>query len=192
MKLPASYNNILEKSTVMGFDMSSDPDFGSLLQTLVASKRDAHILELGTGTGLSLSWMVAGLHATSKITTLDNEENYLKIAREHIEDDSRVSIVCTDGAKWIEEYAGPSFNVIFADTWAGKFTHLEETLTLVAPGGFYIIDDLNPQKNWPEGHNKKVEKLIAYLNSREDFNLAHLNWSTGIIIMTRIARAIVN
>ena len=185
MPFPPFYEQLKKESEALGFTMPSDPDFGSLLQSLAASKPSGNFLELGTGTGLSLSWMAAGMDKNSTIISLDNEPKYLEIAQKTFGSDKRISINCTDGSEWITKYSGSLFDLIFADTWPGKFTHLSETLALVAPGGFYVIDDLNPQENWPEGHEKKVEKLIKYLNCREDFYLTQLDWSTGIIIMTK-------
>ena len=43
----------------------------------------------------------------------------------------------------IEKNKHQQFDLIFADTWAGKFTHLNQTLQMVKPGRFFIIDDLN-------------------------------------------------
>lgn len=45
---------------------------------------------------------------------------------------------------------------------------------------------MNPQANWTEGHLEKATNLINYLEKREDFSLTKMNWSTGIIIMTKI------
>ena len=42
------------------------------------------------------------------------------------------------------------------------------------------------QPNWPEGHDKNVERLVAYLEKREDYNLTKMDWSTGVIIAVRI------
>ena len=61
-----------------------------------------------------------------------------------------------------------------------------DTRQNIKKGGFYIIDDMSVQANWPKGHEEKVRQLIAYLEKREDFNLTKLNWSTGIIIMNRM------
>jgi len=52
-------------------------------------------------------------------------------------------------------------------------------------GGFYVIDDMNAQPNWPEGHQEKVNKLIDYLEKRNDFNLTKMNWSTGIVVCVK-------
>ena len=58
------------------------------------------------------------------------------------------------------------FDLIYADAWPGKFTHLDLALSLLTPGGIYFIDDLLPQTSWPEGHAAKVPPLIAYLSDR--------------------------
>jgi len=41
------------------------------------------------------------------------------------------------------------------------------------------------QANWPDGHQENADKLIDYLENRDDFNLTKMNWSTGIIIATK-------
>jgi hypothetical protein len=41
---------------------------------------------------------------------------------------------------------------LFADAWPGNFSHLDQALALVRIGGRHFIDDLFPQRNWPEGH----------------------------------------
>ena len=52
-------------------------------------------------------------------------------------------------------------------------------------GGFYVIDDMQHQPNWPDGHQELVNTLIDYLEKRDDINLTKLNWSTGIIIAVK-------
>lgn len=62
---------------------------------------------------------------------------------------------------------------------------LEETLEMLNIGGLYIVDDMLPQGNWPEGHAAKAQKLIETLFAREDLKLTQLNWASGIIICTK-------
>ena len=76
--------------------------------------------------------------------------------------------------------------MIFADAWPGKYSQLDKTLQMVKKGGFYIIDDLLPQPNWPEGHQAKAEALITELETRTDFAITTMEWSTGILIATKI------
>ncbi|CAI8202174.1 MAG TPA: SAM-dependent methyltransferase [Flavobacteriaceae bacterium] len=185
-KLPAIYNTLIEKSQEIGFTMPSDILVGSLLKTLIASKPSSHILELGTGIGLSLSWMIEGLDKDSKIISIDNDSTLITIVKSFFGDDPRIKLVCEDGSKWISNYQGVGFDLVFADAWPGKFSDLDQLLVHIKIGGFYVIDDINPQSNWPEGHQEKVEKLIHFLESKQDFSMTKIDWSTGVIIMTKL------
>ena len=182
---PKLYSQIEAKSTEIGFTMPSDVYIGTLLKTLIASKPSSTVLELGTGIGLSLSWMIDGLDKASKLITVDNDPALIKIAKDFFGEDTRVEIVCQDGTEWIKNYQGDSFDLVFADAWPGKYSEIAEILDLIKVGGFYVIDDMSTQTNWPEGHEDKAKKLIEYLESREDFSLTKMNWSTGVIIMTK-------
>ncbi|MGB7395063.1 MAG: SAM-dependent methyltransferase, partial [Pricia sp.] len=77
------------------------------------------------------------------------------------------------------------FDLIFADAWPGKYSEINETLALLRVGGIYIIDDMTAQPNWPEGHQENVDRLVAYLEKRNDFTLTKMNWSTGLIMAVR-------
>lgn len=182
---PQIFSKIQSKCQEIGFTMPSDELVGSLLRTLVGSKSNANVLELGTGIGLSLSWMVDGMCKNSILTTIDNDPELTQIAKKFFKNDPRISIICEDGSKWIRKYQGNKFDLVFADAWPGKFSELDEILALINPGGFYIIDDMIRQPNWPEGHTNFVNQLISKLEIREDFNITKMNWSSGIIVMTK-------
>ena len=182
---PKIYTKILEKSNEIGFTMPSDIFIGTLLKTLITSKPKSNILELGTGIGLSLSWMIEGLDEDSKLISVDNDSKLIGIVKEFFGKDSRLELICEDGTSWIKNYKGDKFDLVFADAWPGKYSETDEVLDLVKVGGFYVIDDMKTQPNWPEGHQDNVNKLIVYLEEREDFSLTKMEWSTGIIVMTK-------
>jgi predicted O-methyltransferase YrrM len=186
IELPEIYKSILEESKRINFSMPSDLQTGSLLRTLTSSKPNGKFLELGTGTGLSLAWIVEGMGNDSQVVSIDTEEKYLAIARRFFDSDSRISIVCMDGAAWISQNRNAQFDLIFADAWPGKYNMLDETLALLKVGGLYIVDDMLPQPNWPEGHAEKAANLIRYFDSLDYIQLTKLNWSTGVIIITKI------
>ena len=185
LEQPDIYPQLLAHAEEIGFTMPSDLYIGSLLKTLITSKSKANILELGTGASLSLAWMIDGLTPESQLTTVDNDPQLSAIAAQYFGNDHRVEVVCTDGSVWIKQYKGSKFDLIFADAWPGKYSEIQEILNLVNVGGMYIIDDMTTQPNWPEGHQEKVEDLVAYLEQREDFNITKLDWSTGVIIAIR-------
>lgn len=179
---PKLLSEIEAKCAEINFTMASDLYVGSLLKTLISSKPGAKLLELGTGIGLSLSWMVDGMDNNSKIISVDNDPTLTEIVTGFFKKDKRVEIVCEDGSEWIKAYQGSKFDLIFADAWPGKYSELQEVLDLVKVGGLYVIDDMLAQPNWPDGHQDHVDKLIDYLGKRADFNLTKMNWSTGLII----------
>ena len=182
---PLIYDQLLAKCAEIGFTMPSDVYIGTFLKTLIASKPKSRILELGTGIGLSLAWMVEGLDENSQLISVDNDPKLISIAEEFFGNDARVELVCEDGTAWLKNYQGPLFDLVFADAWPGKYSEIEEVLALIKQGGFYVIDDMQTQPNWPDGHQENVNQLIAYLESREDFSLTKMSWSTGVVIMTK-------
>lgn len=184
-RVPQAYDSLVLKSNKIGFSMPSDVYIGSLLKTLIASKPKGNFLELGTGMGLSLSWMVDGMDSQSSLTTVDNDSNLIKIVKAYFENDDRVTIICQDGGDWIEKYQGNRFDLIFADAWPGKYSHLENLLKLIKPGGIYVVDDMLEQPNWPNGHNDNVVRLLEQLEEREDIELTKMEWSTGIVIAVK-------
>lgn len=185
--IPDSYTQILKETEQRGFTMPSDLKTCSLLKTLVASKPFGNFLELGTGTGLSTSWMLDGMDSASVLTSVDNDSTFQDIARKHLHTDPRLVLVEADGEDWIRQNSNLRFDLIFADTWPGKYSLLAETLQLLDAGGIYIIDDMLPQPNWPEGHDLKAKKLIAKLDSLESYAVTKMEWSTGLMMIVKLS-----
>lgn len=165
--------------------MLSDTHTGSLLRTLTRSKANGHILEIGTGTGLGLSWIIDGMDDQSTVISIDNDESYQAVARAFFEAESRVEFVCEDGEKWIQANRERKFDIIFADAWPGKYSLLDTTLAMLKKGGLYLIDDMLPQPNWPDGHSENVRKLMDELELRQDITLTKMDWSTGLVLIAK-------
>jgi predicted O-methyltransferase YrrM len=184
LDIPFKYKRIVEDTEKLSFNMNSDLYTGSLLKTLVASRKSGRILELGTGGGLATSWIREGMDLRSKLVTVENNAVLLEIAKEQLKDD-RIEFVLADGYAWLQNYAGEKFDLIFADAMPGKYDLFEETVALLKPGGFYVVDDMLPQLNWPPGHAEKVDAFIKKLESGNGWVLTKMNWSTGIIIVVK-------
>jgi predicted O-methyltransferase YrrM len=183
--LPTAYNDIDAATRLSGFTMASDILTCSLLRTLAASKPSGKFLELGTGSGLSTSWILDGMDSDSTLISIDHDASLLKIADDHLGHDDRLSLVYADGGEWMAANWYQKYDYIFADTWHGKYLLLNEVLAMLKRGGLYIIDDMLPQPNWPEGHDEKAKDLIATLETREDLLLTKQVWATGIIVAVK-------
>lgn len=183
--IPKMHTKIARKAKEIGFTMPSDLYVGSFLKTLITSKPSGRFLEIGTGIGLSLSWMIEGLDENSKLISVDNDEELIAISKQFFGDNEQVELICEDGTKWLQQYDGAKFDLIFADAWPGKYSEIEEVLNLIKVGGFYIIDDMTMQTNWPEGHENYVRDLVELLEKRDDFIITKMNWSTGLIVAVK-------
>jgi predicted O-methyltransferase YrrM len=182
---PAVVAAIRADGEILGFGMASEPRTGALLRTLAAAKPGGRLLELGTGTGIGTAWILDGMDRGSTLVTVDEDEACVNVARKHLAHDPRVRFVVGDGARVLHDLASDRFDLVFADTWPGKFHDLEAALSLLSRGGLYVIDDLLPQANWPDGHAPKVEELLRTLASRPDLTLCRMAWSSGLVVAAK-------
>jgi predicted O-methyltransferase YrrM len=184
---PETLPAILKHSAEIGFTMASEERTGSLLRALAASKPGGRFLEIGTGTGVGTAWLLAGMDSCATLQTVDPDAAVVNIARRHLGHDSRVQFRVADGGTFLTESRPRQFDLVYADAWPGKFTHLDEALATVAVGGIYIVDDLLPQPNWPEGHAAKVSDLLTRLDrhSERDFVATRMSWSSGLMLLVR-------
>jgi predicted O-methyltransferase YrrM len=114
---PKKYNEILNETLELGFNQLSDENLGALLSTLVSSKRNSKILELGTGSGLSTSWILDGMDENSLLLTVDNDEILVNIAKKYLKNDKRVQFFIENGEDLILRLEPNSIDFIFADNW---------------------------------------------------------------------------
>lgn len=184
---PAAIRGIMADTQAISFNMISESKVGALLATLAASKPSGQFLELGTGTGHGTAWLLAGMDAAARLDTVDTDESVVAVAQRHLGADGRVRFHVMDGAKFLCDAGPERFDLIYADAWPGKFSHLEEALALLRLGGMYVIDDLLPQSNWPEGHAPKVPALIDDIERREEFAVVKLAWASGLMLVVRRA-----
>ncbi len=183
--IPTAYMAIDAATRAHGFKMASDIEMCSLLRTLAVTKPAGRFLELGTGTGLSTAWILDGMDENATLVTVDNDKALLDIAHQHLGADERLQLVHADGEAFLQSKAGEKYDYIFADTWHGKYLLLEETLEMLNKGGLYIVDDMLPQLNWPEGHAEKADNLAKCLSERKDIVVTKQDWASGIMIAVK-------
>lgn len=184
IQMPPRYEAILARSRAAQFQMNSDVLTGSLLRTLAASKPCSSILELGTGAGLGTCWILDGMDARSSLVSVENDAKVLAIARDEIGADPRLTLIHSDGADFLASCT-ERYDLIYPDAWPGKYSHLDPALKLLKSGGIFLVDDMLPQPNWPEGHDAKAAALITQLETLQGFRVTKFTWSTGLILCVK-------
>ena len=119
------------ESHAMGFSMGSEDATGSVLRGLAATRPRGRFLELGTGTGMGTAWLLAGMCEDSILDTVDNDATAQAVARHHLDSDARATFHLGDAANFLANAPRGEYDFVFADTWAGKFTHLKLALRLI-------------------------------------------------------------
>jgi predicted O-methyltransferase YrrM len=182
---PATLARILKRTSELGFELASEDRTGALLRTLAASKPGGRFLELGTGTGVATAWVLDGMDATSQLVSVDVDAKLQESAREALGHDARLTLILEDAAAFLERQPVASFDFVFADAMRGKYENLDDALRIVRAGGFYVIDDMLPQSNWPEGHGPRVLALLETLATRPDFEITPMAWASGLVVAVR-------
>src|SRR5687767_12400240 len=138
IKFPIRLPQILLESARLNFTMSSDTLTGCLLRTLAATKPAGDFLELGAGTGVATAWLLDGMDQRSRLVSVENDETVLAVAKKFLGHDRRADFFHADGGWWLDHAECFRFDMIFADSWPGKYTHLDEALRLLKRGGLYV------------------------------------------------------
>jgi predicted O-methyltransferase YrrM len=197
--IPSQLRTLQARTAELGFNMASERGAGNLLQILAASKPSGRFLELGTGTGIATAWLLSGMDEHSTLISIDTDPHFQSVAQEILGADPRLTLLTEDAEAWLTSRAAilppfpapaidqpEKFDLIFADAMPGKFTALDQALNLVAPHGFYVVDDLLPQPNWPDGHAEKIPPLLYTLSSDPRFVSLPMAWASGIAILVRL------
>ncbi|MEP6915661.1 MAG: class I SAM-dependent methyltransferase [Acidobacteriota bacterium] len=186
VRAPAALERLTDDTQRLGFTLASEPRTGAVLRVLAASKPGGRLLELGTGTGVGTAWLLDGMDRDARLLSIDTEAPVQAVARRHLGDDPRVTFQLGHGGAFLEQASAQTFDLIYADAWPGKFTHLDEALSLLTIGGMYLVDDLLPQPNWPVEHAPRVPVLIDRLRNRPGFVEVTLAWSSGLMLLVRV------
>ena len=117
----------------------------SFLKVMMLMNRPARVLEVGTAVGFSAILMSEYLPEGSHITTIENYEKRIPIARNNFKragKEEQITLIEGDAIEILKGLDG-SFDLIFVDAAKGQYIHfLDDVLRLLAPEGVLVSDNV--------------------------------------------------
>ena len=117
----------------------------SFLKVLLMLKKPMRILEIGTAVGFSALLMSDYAPEGCRITTIENYEKRIPIARENFRRagrESQIELIEGDASEVLKTLEG-SYDFVFMDAAKGQYIHyLPSVLRLLAEGGCLVSDNV--------------------------------------------------
>ena len=161
---------------------------GQFLEIITKLSKAKSCLEVGRFTGMSTLFIARGFSAEGKITTIDNSDEFLSLAKKYWDLDnmsSKIESIIGDGVEIMQSMIDRqhSYDFIFIDADKNNYpNYYELSLSLVPSNGIIIIDNMlwhgdvadekknDSQTNTIRDLNTKIQN-----DSRVDFSLLPLS-----------------
>lgn len=171
------------------------------LKLLLALKKPKHILEVGTAIGFSAIFMKTYNPAECRITTIENYEKRIPIARANflracMEKD--IQLIEGDAAEALKSLSGP-YDMIFMDAAKGQYIYfLPQVLRLLAEDGMLVSDNILQDGDIIESRyavirrnrtiHKRMRMYLYELTHHEQLVTAVLPVGDGITVSSKSSR----
>ena len=117
----------------------------SFLKVLLMIQKPLKILEVGTAVGFSALLMSEYAPKDCRITTIENYEKRIPIARENFRRAGKedvITLIEGDAAEVLKTLEG-TYDFVFMDAAKGQYIHyLPDVMRLLAPGGVLVSDNV--------------------------------------------------
>lgn len=170
----------------------------SLLKVLLMLQKPMRILEVGTAIGFSALLMSEYAPVGCRITTIENYEKRIPIARENFiraGKEERITLIEGDAAKVLAQLGG-EFDFIFMDAAKGQYIHyLPDVMRLLSEGGCLVSDnvmqdgDVIESRFAVERRNRtihaRMREYLYELKHREDLVTSILPLGDGVAVSVK-------
>ena len=186
-RLPGLVESVHARAEQHGFTLSCDPAVGAFLAALAAAvPQGGRILELGTGVGTGLAWLVHGLGTREDVSvvSVDIDPDIQAIARAAPWPDW-VELALGDAAALLPTLG--HFDLVFADAPGGKLERLDLSLAALQPRGLLVVDDMDLSLHEEDGLQDAIARVRVEMLAMPELRCAELDFGSGVILGVRQA-----
>ena len=185
MTRPSGVTAAHARAEAAGFPLSCEDVAGAMLSALAAAVPEGgRILELGTGAGVGLAWLVhgVGVRQDVEIISVDLDPKTQAVARA-TSWPGCVQFELGDGAERVGALG--QFDLIFADAPGGKLTNLEGTIAALRPTGLLLVDDMDLSRHEDPELRRLLSGVRGFLMTHSDLVSVELDAGSGLLLSTR-------
>ena len=122
------------------------PQVQNLLKTIITGLKPGKILEVGTAVGFSAILMAQSSPSDCRITTIENYEKRIPLARENFKASGysdRITFIEGDAAKVLKDIKDITYDLVFMDAAKGQYLNFfEDVMRVLRPGGILVSDNV--------------------------------------------------
>ena len=167
----------------------------SFLKVLLMLKKPLRVLEVGTAVGFSALLMSEYLPEGGRITTIENYEKRIPVARENFRragKEGQITLIEGDASEVLKTLTEP-YDFIFMDAAKGQYIHyLPDVLRLLSPEGCLVSDnvmqdgDVIESRFAVERRNRtihaRMREYLYELKHREDLVTSIIPLGDGVAV----------
>lgn len=160
------------------------PATGALLSLLARVAGSKHVVEIGTGVGVSGLWLLAGMPENGVLTTIDPEPEHHRAARETFADahiaPGRTRLINGAPADVLTRLADETYDLVFVDGAPLSYPiFVTQAIRILRPGGLVVVN------------NASADGTIADRDSSDPRTLAAREAATIIAEDDRLLPAVI-
>ena len=171
------------------------PGAGAALRLLAAVLDARHVVEIGTGTGVSGIWLLRGMREDGVLTSVDIEAENQRQAREAFAAEgvpaSRTRLITGRALEVLPRLADASYDLVMADGAKDEYPdYVEQAARLLRPGGVLALDNAlwhdrlaDPAQRDPD--TIAIRGTLTALRDDERWLLALLPVGDGLLTAVR-------
>lgn len=175
------------------------PETRKLLLTQLLLCKPMSILEIGTAVGYSSLYMSMHIHDDAKITTIELDEERIKIAKQNIKSmnkEKKITILQGDAAEVLKTLRDDAYDFAFVDAAKAQYIYyLPDVMRVVKSGGLIVSDNILQDGEVLESHfavekrdrtiHDRMRNYLYELTHNEELDTALLSVADGVALSVK-------
>lgn len=193
--------NGIEKQAKENYVPIIRKEMQSLLKVLLRLKNPKNILEVGTAVGFSAILMGENTSNDCRITTIENYEKRIPIAKKNILNagmENKITLIEGDAELLLKQLNGP-YDFIFMDAAKGQYINfLPDVMCILGEDGVLVSDNVLQDGDIIESRyavtrrnrtiHSRMREYLYELKHMEELTTSILPVGDGVTISTRIGK----